>query len=96
MRVVASIIFYPMLWARGLALVFLKVVGGLLSLAFLVMLLLKMFANSSTSSGGMSDVPWYGVAAAALPGLCCFMLRQWYDSILLRLNPTGHELYLYQ
>jgi hypothetical protein len=39
---------------------------------------------------------WITGLLLGLLGFGAFMLRQKYDSILLNLNPTGHELCLWQ
>jgi hypothetical protein len=79
---VRSMIFYPMLWLRGVFLPIAQIIGGFFALSSLVMALLA-----------------HAFIVALLMGLSAFgtfMLRQKYDSILLDINPTGHELHLWQ
>ncbi len=92
MKILAQLIFYPMLWLRPLFLGVGKVVGFLFTLGFLLMLLLNLFVLSTSGQ----HLPWVSVLSLGALGFACFLLRQFYDKILLRLNPTGHDLILFQ
>lgn len=79
---IRSVIFYPMLWLRGVFLTVAKIIGIIFTVGFLETIIFPR-----------------GFILTLLMGLLAFsvfMLRQKYDSILLNLNPTGHELRLWQ
>jgi len=86
MRVLKSLIFYPLLWLRGLFVLIGKVLGGFFLLGFLLVGGLKL-AGELVVSGWI--VAFYGVA-----GLLVFTLSEFYDQLLLWLNPTRRELLL--
>jgi hypothetical protein len=87
MRIVAALVFYPMLWLRGLVLFLGRLLSGFASIAALVMLLVSVFTRHRF---------WLLACMFALGGFLSFLLLQLYDSILFRLNPTGRTLILYQ
>lgn len=76
------IIFYPMMWLRGLFLWASNVIGGLFFIGGLIFLL-----------GGFDK--WIALMYFGL-SFGIFVLKLTYDQILLRLNPTGHDLVLFQ
>jgi hypothetical protein len=77
-----SLIFYPMLWLRGISGLILMILGGLFLLGG-IFTLIGIGLRFQT-------IMFFGFSFA------CFMIRQTYDQILLKLNPTGHELTLFQ
>ena len=79
---IRSAIFYPMLWLRGIFLPIAKIIGAICTLCFLCMALVLHALVPAVVMG--------------LLGFGTFMLRQRYDAMLLNLNPTGHELQLWQ
>ena len=44
----------------------------------------------------IKSYPWYASVTLGVLGFATFLLRQFYDQLLLRLNPTGHNLTLHQ
>jgi hypothetical protein len=87
MRLIATLVFYPMLWLRGFVLFLGRLVSGFASIAALVMLLVSAFTRHRF---------WLLAGMFGLCGFLTFLLLQLYDSILFRLNPTGRTLILYQ
>jgi hypothetical protein len=87
MRILVQLIFYPMLWLRPLFLIVGKILGFLFTLASLGYLFINLFAGGEYQR-------WDFVVLFGALGFGCFLLRQFYDRILLRLNPTGHDLIL--
>jgi hypothetical protein len=69
-------------WLRAIFLSVTKIIGAFFALGFLVMALVAHALVPTLLMGMLA----FGV----------FILRQKYDLILLKLNPTGHELYLWQ
>lgn len=86
MTVLKSVIFYPMMWLRVPFLMVGKFLAGILLIGGLVFLLLGGGAEGANSiiifSFGMSFL--------------FFLLTIFYDQILLKLNPTGNDLFLKQ
>lgn len=60
-----------------------RLLGGLLLLLCIVSLFIKPY-------------PWYASVVLGVLGFATFLLRQFYDQLLLKLNPTGNNLTLYQ
>ncbi len=79
---VKVIIFYPMLWLRGLFLLASNILGGF----FFIGGLISWIAGTDK---------WMILVGFGL-SFTFFILRHFYDQILLKLNPTGQELYLFQ
>ena len=87
MRILTLVVFYPMLWLRGLVLVLGRLVSGLAGLAAVLMVLASIFTRHRL---------WLPAGILALLSFFTFLLLQIYDSILFRLNPTGRTLILYE
>ncbi len=83
MTVLKAILFYPMLFVRKLFIGVSKFIGIVLILFFLGTLIF----------GG---VPWIERLMVLGVAFALFLLRQFYDIILLKLNPTNSELTFYQ
>lgn len=79
---VRAIIFYPMFWLRGISGLLLGFLTGL----FLIGGILMMVAGA----------PWWIAVLYFGLSFVMFMVRQAYDAILLKLNPTGRMLILHQ
>jgi len=89
MWLLKSILFYPLLFLRGLIIA----IGGLLSgFCILVTLVLSIFKWTDN----LPDMPWLEVLIPAGAGFVIFILLEFYDQILLKLNPTDSELTLYK
>jgi hypothetical protein len=86
MNILKSIIFYPMMWLRGIFLLVGKVLQGF----FLLGALLILFA------GRGQDYFWPMLLMCSGFSFFFFLLTQFYDQILLKLNPTGNDLFLIQ
>jgi hypothetical protein len=87
---VRSIIFYPMLWVRPLFLYFSKLIGWGFTASSL------MVAIVTITTRHFSSYALIETLLLGFLGFGTFMLRQKYDSILLNINPTDHELHLWQ
>jgi hypothetical protein len=75
-----------MLWLRTVILGLMRLVGGFFSLAGVIVLIVSAFSKYHN---------WLlGCALLALSFLS-FMVRYFYDSLLLRLNPTDRVFFLY-
>lgn len=83
MKLICSTIFYIMMWLRGIASFILMLFAGISLLGGVVF---------AFNQGLFSFMPllYFGMSFA------CFMLREFYDQILLKLNPTGNDLILYK
>ncbi|RNA65314.1 hypothetical protein CR163_008835 [Prosthecochloris sp. ZM_2] len=81
-----SILFYPMMWLRGVFLL----VGKILQGFFLLGLILVLFIAQG------QEYFWTLVLMFAGGSFSFFLLTHFYDQILLRLNPTGKDLILVQ
>ena len=79
-KVLKSVVFYPMLWLRGIF----RLVGKGLSGLFLLGLILGLFIHLS-----VGILILFGVFSLGF-----FLLTFFYDQILLKLNPTGNTLIL--
>lgn len=86
MNIIKSLIFYPMLWLRTPVIMLGKIVGGLLFLGAVMVFFMEQ------------DKEGYWTMQLTFVGLSFFffMLNQFYDHILLKLNPTDSELFLSQ
>lgn len=76
-------IYYPMLFVRGLFMGFARFFGVMSFLGFLA----SLFAEW---------MPWEAKLIMIAVSFSLFLLRQFYDQILLKLNPSNTELTLYQ
>lgn len=83
MKIIKSIIFYPMLWMRGVFITFGKIVSSIMLLGFIASLFIKEWPLSIT-------LTYLGF------GLGVFILMQYYDRIFLKLNPNDSTLILEQ
>lgn len=79
---IKGIIFYPMFWLRGIFLLVGKLLGGFLLLGGIF----EYFIGAPTIIWSMTLTFSFLI----------FILRQTYDTILLKLNPTGRDLILFQ
>ena len=86
MRILKAIIFYPMLWLRGIFLLVGRLIGGLFFLGFIIFMCAKLL--------GVEYVSWWDVGLFGLFSFVIFLLLQFYDQILLWLNPTDNILIL--
>lgn len=89
MKVIKSLLFYPLLWLRGLFLRIGNIVSGMCLVVFLILVVLKLATPVNTFE-------WYKVVGFAVAGVGMTMLTAMYDHILLKLNPTDDELTLYR
>ena len=85
MNILKATIFYPLMMVRRLVLS----VGKVASWIFVLGGVLEWFLDKGSTRWSMS-------LAFVLLGVGLFVLCQLYDQLLLKLNPTGHELVLYQ
>lgn len=83
MKIVKSVIFYSMMWLRGISSMLLGIIGGLSLLSGIGWFFVK---------GILFEGTWICLVGSFI----CFMLREYYDHLLLKLNPTGHDLILYK
>ena len=86
LNVLKSILFYPMMWLRGIFLL----VGRFLQGFFLLGLIMVIFI------GRGQEYFWMLLFTFAGGSFSFFLLTRFYDQILLRLNPTGKDLILVQ
>ncbi len=86
MRLLKSLLFYPLLWLRGLVLLAGKVMSGFFMLGFLLVGGFKL--------AGELEVSWWVVTFYGVAGVVVFTLGELYDQLLLRLNPTDYDLIL--
>jgi hypothetical protein len=89
MNFLKALLFYPMFWLRGLILAIGRILSGLLLFVSIVIVIIKI--NSDTN-----DMSWMTALMPAIMGFSIFMLMEFYDQILLKLNPTNNELILYK
>lgn len=84
MTALKAIIFYPMLFVRGLFINVSNFIGVILMLFFFVTLIFDV-------------LPWTARLSALGLAFVLFLLRHFYDVILLKLNPSRNiDLSLYQ
>ncbi|HFU0470685.1 TPA: hypothetical protein ACGTTL_002458 [Vibrio parahaemolyticus] len=83
LNILKGIIFYPLLWLRGLLIKIGRFLAGFLLLAALVTAFLPEIDKAFTT-------------ILAVMSFTLFMLCHFYDWVLLKLNPTGHTLILEQ
>lgn len=83
MKILKAIVFYPLFYLRGLF----HRAGAFIGGAALLACLVSLFVEAA---------PWHFTVTTGLLGFGTFLLRQFYDQLLLKLNPTGNSLTLYQ
>ncbi len=81
MKILQSLLFYPLLWLRGLFIRVGRILAGLLLLGTVLSLFF----------GG---VPVKATIAWAVMSFALFMLCHFYDVVLIKLNPTDNILLL--
>lgn len=81
-RVVKGLVFYPMLWLRGILIWLLLALSGLFLLGGIFMWIVTGLEFGTGLMLGLSFV--------------LFLFRQAYDHILIKINPTDNFLYLSQ
>lgn len=80
-KILKSIVFYPLLWLRGIF----KGISKFISGAFLLLFIISLFIKQM----GLTVKIIF-----AFFSFIFFMLAFFYDQILLKLNPTGNVLIL--
>jgi len=88
MNFLKAIIFYPMMWLRKIFLA----IGKMLSVLFFVMAIFVLVVGLNGEDG----VHWSLLLPVTFLSFSSFLLTQFYDQVLIRLNPTGQDLYLMQ
>lgn len=83
LKVVRYMIFYPMLWFRGLSRILLGLLAGLFFIGAIILTFAKEFFCMDT-------------IMFIVFGMITLIIRELYDEILVRVNPTNMELYLYK
>ena len=89
MKKIAALLYYVMLWCRRPFMLF----SRLIQLFFTVGFVLTLVANLLVDT---SPTPWWIIAAWGGLAFGVFMLRERYDQILLRLNPTDNAVILFK
>jgi hypothetical protein len=89
MLMLRKILYYSMLWLRPLFLLTSRWLQILFTGAFGLVLGLNLLVDDFHTAWWIVGV-WGGLAFGI------FMLRESYDSLLLKLNPTGSELILFK
>jgi hypothetical protein len=86
-KYLAAVIFFPLLWLRGFVIAVGRAISGLCTISGII-------------AAGVAALTRYHCWAIAggpiLAGFLGFMFLQFYDSILVRLNPTGRTFLFYQ
>jgi hypothetical protein len=87
MRILRGLVFYPLLWLRGLVVVLSRVVS-----------VLGMLAAVAVGTGSLLSHQnlWLLTGICAAGSFLAFLLLQLYDTVLLRLNPTGKTLLFFR
>ncbi len=89
MKIIRFLLFYPLLWMRGLFLAIGKILSFICVTSSALMGILKM-------TDQFSNIEWSQIIPLALVGFALFMLMEFYDMLLLKLNPTGATLTLHR
>lgn len=89
MKKLAALLYYVMLWCRRPFMLFSRLIQIFFTGAFLLMLAAHLLSDNSPISWWIIAV-WGGLAFGV------FMLRERYDQILLRLNPTENGVILFK
>lgn len=84
-RAVKSLFFYPMLFLRGIFLSVGNLISGL-SCTISIVLLIAHMAHDKETLGAF--IGFFGAS------FFFFMLNQFYDQVLLKLNPTDNVIIL--
>ena len=82
-----GLVFYPLLWLRGVVVFLTRVVSVLAMMAAVAVGLGAIFTHQNL---------WLLAGVCAAGSLLAFLLQQLYDSLLFRLNPTGRMLILWR
>lgn len=88
MRFLKAIIFYPLLWLRGIFMLIGKIIGGLILLSFIICVAGKLLGMLP------DEASWWDVGFIGLVSFVIFLLLEFYDQILLKHNPTDTALIL--
>jgi H+/Cl- antiporter ClcA len=94
MRVLATILFFPLLWLRGFVSFFFGLISGVATVALFVLAIAAWFLPRNSLQLYLRYVPlhhghlqyWWLVALALGLAFGSFMARYFYDWVLLRLN----------
>jgi hypothetical protein len=89
MLMVRKILYYTMLWLRPVFLLTSRWIQVVVTGIFAFMLGMKLIVDGS-------PITWLDVGILAGLAFGIFMLRESYDSLLLKLNPTDSELILFK
>lgn len=82
-KILKSIIFYPMLWLRGLFKLGFKIISVIFLLGGIIFLII-----------GSEEMGMENIILAFVGSFVFFIIGMLYDQILLKLNPTGNDLTL--
>ncbi|MBD2503896.1 hypothetical protein [Anabaena azotica] len=85
-KVFTYIIFYLMLWMRPIIIRIGKLIAGFLMIVFIVGVI-QLFVLPN-------NIGWSRILGFGLTSFIIFMLTEYYDNILLKINPTGNRLFL--
>jgi len=88
MKILKGIIFYPMLYLRGLLVSASKILSRFFLLGSFIFLVVFLCGGGNIT---IKAAMFFGFF-----GFIIFMLGHFYDRILLKINPTGNELTLLQ
>lgn len=99
MRFLATLIFFPFLWLRGLVAFILGIVGGMATIALVALAVAAWFLPRNRVNLYIRHIPfhnghlsyWQLVAVALGLSFGCFMARYMYDWFLLRLHSFRHR-----
>ena len=86
MSLLKSIIFYPMMWLRVPFLMLGKFLAGIFLLGGILFLFIGSGVEGATGL----------IVTCFVLSFVFFLLNIFYDQILLKLNPTGNDLFLKQ
>ena len=89
MKIIKALLFYPLLWLRGIVLRIGRLLSGLCLLGVASMLILKSIDKAP-------NLEWTQILMSAVMAFAIFMLLEFYDQLLLKLNPTSNKLTLYK
>lgn len=82
-KILSYMIFYPMLWFRGISRVLLGILGSLFFIGAIILTFAKEFFCMDT-------------IMFIIFGLITFTVREIYDSILLKVKPEDMDLFLFK
>jgi len=89
MLLLRKILYYSMLWLRPLFMLTSRWIQIFFTGSFVLLLALNLFSADFHNS-------WWFVGFWGLLAFGIFMLRQTYDTVLLKINPTGVDLILFK